>query len=321
MGEGVGDGPRTAFVLGGGGNLGAVQVGMLRAVLEHGIAPDVVVGCSVGAINGAALAVDPTIEAIDRMATMWQSLDTDALFPPGRLSQLRLVSRRSTGLVSNAALRTVVEAGIDARRFEDTKVPLHVVATSLRSGREVWFSRGPLIEPVLASAALPAVLPPVAIGDEWLIDGGVVDNVPIGRAIDMGTTRIVVFHVGNFDKPRPLPKRPLDVLLQAFSIARNHRFVRDLDVVPPDVELIVLPGVDPGNLRYNDFRRSAELIERGYESSAMALRDREPAGEVHRLAHTRDRRQPSDAEGAGHRGDARPGRRQALLDLARHRHR
>jgi NTE family protein len=80
-----------------------------------------------------------------------------------------------------------------------------------------------------------------------------------------------VFHVGNFDKPRPQPRRPLDVLLQSFSIARNHRFVRDMDIVPSDVELIVLPGVDPGTLRYNDFHRSAELIERGYESSSAAL--------------------------------------------------
>lgn len=271
MGEGGDTTTRTAFVLGGGGNLGAVQVGMLRAVFEHGIEPDVVIGCSVGAINGAAVAADPTSEVANRMAEFWRSLDADALFPPGRLSQLRLLSRRSTGLVSNEALRRLLERGLDARRFEDTKVPLHVVATSLRSGREVWFSRGPLIDPILASAALPAVLPPVTIGGEWLIDGGVVDNVPVGRAVDLGATRVVVFHVGNFDKPRPLPKRPIDVLIQAFSIARNHRVVRDLDIVPPDVEVIVLPGVDPGNLRYNDFRRSAELIERGYESAASAL--------------------------------------------------
>jgi NTE family protein len=299
VGEG-GNTIRTAFVLGGGGNLGAVQVGMLRAVLEHEIVPDVVVGCSVGAINGAAVATDPTVEATDRMAEMWRSLDADALFPPGRLSQLRLLSRRSTGLVSSDALRAVLERGLDAHRFEDTKIPLHVVATSLRTGREVWFSRGSLIEPVLASAALPAVLPPVAIGGEWLIDGGVVDNVPIGRAVDLGVDRIVVFHVGNFDKPRSLPKRPLDVLLQAFSIARNHRFVRDVDVVPPHVELVVLPGVDPGSLRYNDFRRSAELIQMGYESSSVALRDREAAGDVHRLADSDDRRQAGDTKHARH---------------------
>jgi NTE family protein len=271
MGEGEGETIRTAFVLGGGGNLGAVQVGMLRAVIEAGIEPDVVVGCSVGAINGAAIAADPTVEGAIRMADLWLSLDDDSLFPTGRLSRLRLLSRRSTGLVSNDGLRGVLEHGLAAHRFEDTKVPLHVVATSLRTGREVWFSRGPIIEPILASAALPAVLPPVAIGGEWLIDGGVVDNVPVNRALDLGAMRIVVFHVGNFDKPRPLPKRPLDVLLQSFSIARNHRFVRDLDIVPPDVELIVLPGVDPGGLRYNDFRRSAELIEKGYASAASAL--------------------------------------------------
>lgn len=276
MGEGIprgddADAGLTAFVLGGGGNLGAVQLGMLRAALEHGLVPDVVVGCSVGAINGAALAGDPTVDGVERMSDMWLALDDDSLFPSGRLSQVRLLSRRSTGIASSAGLRGVVERGLSYRRFEDSKVPLHVVATSLRTGREVWFSRGPLVEPVMASAALPAVLPPVNIGGEWLIDGGVVDNVPVGRAVDLGATRIVVFHVGNFDKPRPLPRRPIDVLLQSFSIARSHRFMRDVDIVPPGVELIVLPGVDPGTLRYNDFHRSAELIERAYESSSMAL--------------------------------------------------
>jgi NTE family protein len=269
--NGEADGQVTAFVLGGGGNLGAVQLGMLRAALEHDLVPDVVVGCSVGAINGAALAGDPTVDGVARMASMWLALDDDSLFPSGRLSQMRLLSRRSTGIASSAGLRSVIERGLAYRRFEDSKVPLHVVATSLATGREVWFSRGALIDPVLASAALPAVLPPVNIGGEWLIDGGVVDNVPVGRAVDLGATRVVVFHVGNFDKPRPMPRRPIDVLLQSFSIARNHRFVRDMDIVPPDVELIVLPGVDPGTLRYNDFHRSAELIERGYESSSAAL--------------------------------------------------
>ena len=256
--------PRTAFVLGGGGNLGAVQVGMLRAVLERGVVPDVVVGCSVGAINGAAVANDPTPDGVAAMVDMWANLDGESMFPPGRLSGLRLLTRKTAGMVANDGLRGVIERGLPIRRFEETSVPLHVVATSLAAGRETWFESGPIVEPILASAALPAVFPPVMFQGEWYIDGGVVNNVPLDRAIALGATTIYVFHVGNFEKPRAHPKRPLDVLLQSFSIARNHRWVSDRESVPDDVELVVLPAFDPGNLRYNDFRRSRELIERGF---------------------------------------------------------
>ena len=272
--------PRTAFVLGGGGNLGAVQVGMLRAVLEHGVVPDVVVGCSVGAINGAAVAAEPTVDGVAAMVDMWANLDGEAMFPTGRLSGIRLLTRKAAGMVGNDGLRGVIERGLEIRHFEETRVPLHVVATSLTTGRESWFDSGPLIEPILASAALPAVFPPVLFDGEWYIDGGVVNNVPLDRAVALGATTIYVFHVGNFDKPRAHPKRPLDVLLQSFSIARNHRWVAHRESVPEHVQLVVLPGFDPGNLRYNDFRRSRELIDRafavtsgyldGLQSEAMA---------------------------------------------------
>ena len=264
-------GTRTAFVLGGGGNLGAVQVGMLRAVLQRGIVPDLVVGCSVGAINGAAVAADPSPSGVDAMIDMWAGLDGDSMFPAGRLSAVRLLTRRAAGMVANDGLRGVLEHGLGIRRFEETEVPLQVVATSLETGRERWFSSGPLVEPILASAALPAVFPPVKIDGEWLIDGGVVDNVPLDRALALGATTVYVFHVGNFEKPRPHPKKPLDVLLQSFSIARNHRWLVDRDSVPDGVEVVVLPAFDPGNLRYNDFRRSRELIERGAAVTAAYL--------------------------------------------------
>src|SRR5439155_4947332 len=139
-------------------------------------------------------------------------------------------------------------------------LPFHVVATSLTTGRPEWFHRGPVVAPILASSALPAVLPPVEIGGELFIDGAVVDNVPISRALELGVERVVVLHVGNFERPRPHPQRPLDVLLQAFSIARNERFARESAREYDGVELIVLPGVDPGPIKRNDFSKTAHLI-------------------------------------------------------------
>jgi NTE family protein len=165
-------------------------------------------------------------------------------------------------------LRKLLEDHLPWTRFEQFPLPFQVVAASLTTGHDRWFSAGDVIDPILASAALPAIFPPVAIDGELLIDGAVVDNVPISRALTLGATRVVVFHVGNFERPRPVPRKPLDVLVQSFSIARNHRFLREVHEPPDGVELLVLPGVDPGKLRYDDFRHSRRLIASGYAHTA-----------------------------------------------------
>jgi NTE family protein len=201
---------------------------------------------------------------------VWRGIDVASLFPTGR-SVLGLLTSRGLALRGDTALRRLVETAIPFARFEDAVVPLHVVTTSLRTGRERWFDRGPVIEPILASAALPAVFPPVEIDGELLVDGGVVDNVPVSRAIALGAERVVVFHVGNFDRARPAPKRPIDVLLQAFSIARSYRFLAETEIQPPGVELIVLPGFDPGPLRRNDFSHSNALIDKAWSSTRTYL--------------------------------------------------
>jgi NTE family protein len=268
---------KTVFVLGGGGNLGAVQVGMLHAAIERGIVPDEIVGCSAGAINAAALACDPTLGGIELLRRVWSSVGDSVLGSAGRLDALRLLAHRGPSLQPNDGLRRLLETSLPHHRFEDLDVPLHVVATSLRTGRERWFSSsGDIVRAVLASAALPGVLPPVVVDGELLIDGAVVDNVPISRAYDLGADRVVVFHVGNFQRARPLPKRPIDVIVQALSIARGYRSHLDtLAAAPEGVELIVLPGIDPGKLRYNDFSRSGELVERGRTAAGAFLDLRE----------------------------------------------
>ena len=265
-------GPHTVFVLGGGGNLGAIQVGMLQAVMERGILPDAVVGCSVGAINAAGLAVDPTLDGVDRLREIWLGVQSEVIGQTSRFSSIKLLTNRGPALHTNDGLRSLLERCLPHERFEDFAIPFHVVAASLRTGRAKWFSEGPYIEPILASAALPAILPPVVIDGEPFIDGAVVDNVPISRALELGAERVVVFHVGNFDRPRPMPKRPIDVLVQAFSIARNFRFQHEISApVPEGVEMLVLPGVDPGKVRYDDFTRSRELIERGHAAAIAHL--------------------------------------------------
>jgi len=263
--------PGTAFVLGGGGNLGAVQVGMLQALFEFGVVPEVMIGCSVGALNAAGMAADPTLAGVRRVRDIWVNLDSDELWPAGRISGLWMLGRKGQAIQPNTGLRRLVERTLPYKRLEDAVIPVHVNATSLETGRGHWFTSGPAVDAILASAALPAVFPPVVIGGEAYIDGGVVDNVPISRALALGARRIFVLHVGNFARRRQLPRRPIDVLLQSFSIARNHRFLAEVDDPPPDVELVVLPAVDPGRIRRNDFSRSRDLIDRAYAAATEFL--------------------------------------------------
>lgn len=249
---------------------------MLQALVEHGIVPDVLLGCSAGALNAAGFGSDPTPSGVRRMHDQWASVRGTDIFPGGTLIGPWTVIRKGRSIYPNGALREVIESWLPHRTFEESKIPLHVVATSLDTGRECWFSSGDLIEPLLASAAIPAVFPPVEIGSERFIDGGVVDNVPMLYAVALGARRIFVLHTGNFERRRRDPRRPLDVLVQAFSIARSYRFRQELEhVVPDGVELITLPGVNPGPLRYNDFSRSAELSRRSYLAASEFLDTRQ----------------------------------------------
>jgi NTE family protein len=185
-----------------------------------------------------------------------------------------MLGRKGQAIQSNDGLRSLIERALPYRRLEDAVLPVHVNATSLETGRGHWFTSGPAVDAILASAALPAVFPPVVVDGEAYIDGGVVDNVPISRAVALGARRIFVLHVGNFARRRQLPKRPIDVLLQSFSIARNHRFLAEIDDPPPDVDLLVLPGVDPGRIRRNDFSRSRDLMDRAYTAAREYLAGR-----------------------------------------------
>jgi NTE family protein len=182
-----------------------------------------------------------------------------------------LFMRNGTSAYSDSGLRNVIKRWNHIERFEEAKVPFWVVATSLRSGVERWFHSGQLTPALLATTSLPGIFPPVDIDGDTYIDGGVVNNVPISQAIELGCKRIYVLDVGNLEKERPAPKRPYEVLMQAVSIARAHRYRYDRDHVPEGVQMIRLPAIDVGKLRYDDFNRTAELIERSYRASVAFL--------------------------------------------------
>jgi NTE family protein len=238
-------GGRTAFVLGGGGVLGAVQLGMLRALLDAGIRPDLVVGTSVGALNGAALAALPAEEVVDRLAAAWRSADTRALFGAGNMARLREFVRTGVAAHSAEPLRRMAASMLGDLRIEDLPVPFTCCAASIESAAEHWFESGPVVPAVLASAAVPGLLPPVVIDGRHYLDGGLVHSIPLGRAVELGAERVFVLQVGRVDQPLQPPRRPWEVALVAFEISRRHRYARELAALPPGVEVHVLPtGVE-----------------------------------------------------------------------------
>lgn len=269
----------TAFVLGGGGMLGAAEVGMLQCLAENAIRPDLVLGTSVGAINGAAYAADPGPATADRLARMWGELGSSDIFGGGVVSQLGTLARSSgTHLFTADRLRALLTGQVPVDRFEDLAVPFQCVAACVERACAHWFSRGPLVEAVLASCAVPGLLPTVRIDGENFLDGGLVNSLPVDRAIALGATEIYVLHVGRLEQPLNPPRRPWEVASVAFEIARRSRFTDAMATLPAEVIVHVLPtGIERtpiANLRFRSNRQVAERIERARAATATYLQER-----------------------------------------------
>ena len=264
---------RVAFVLSGGGNQGVSQVGMLRALLERGIVPDVVVGSSAGALNGAAIAADPSIETVDHLAEVWTTTESNTVFPEGRIARVWNVIQRGPSLFSATGLSEVVERSRRAERFEELTIPLRVVATDLDSGAEVVLASGPLQPALLASAALPGVFPPVEHDDRRLIDGGVVNNVPLWHAFSGPVDRVYVCNVSG-ELAERATRSPLDVVMRAFTISRGQRHHLEVRHAPKGVEVVELPRPADGRELF-DFSGGEVLIDEAYRVASEFL-DAEP---------------------------------------------
>jgi NTE family protein len=267
----------VAFVLGGGGVLGAGEVGMLRALLEAGITPDLVVGTSVGALNGAFLAADPTVETTLRLADVWRRLSEDGGVFSGSLAERMSTAVRSrTHLHRRGPLRQLLADHLPVERIEDLQVPFQCVAACIERAAEHWFDSGSLTDAVMASAAVPGLLAPVRIGDEHYLDGGLVNSIPVSRAVQLGAKTLYVLQVGRVDRPLTVPTRPWEVALVAFEIARRHRFAADMAALPDDVVAHVLPTGDDApqgmaQLRYRDVRQVSQRVERAHAATQAYL--------------------------------------------------
>lgn len=258
----------TAFVLSGGASLGAIQVGMLQALAERQVAPDLLVGTSVGAVNAAYLAGRGAgLRALDDLAATWVGLRRRDVFPLDPLRHLLALGGNSTSLFSDSGLRRLVTTHLTFTALEDATTPVHVVATNVLSGEEVLLSTGDAVSAVLASTAIPGVLPVVQREGLSLVDGGLANNTAISQAVALGADRVFVLPTGVACALAEAPRGALAVAVQALSFLIQQRLIRDVADFAGHAELHVAPPLCPLAVSPLDFRHAADLIERARQST------------------------------------------------------
>jgi NTE family protein len=262
----------TAFVLSGGGSLGAVQVGMLQALAARGFQPDMLVGASAGALNATYLGAHGfTTETVDDLAQVWRRLRRNDVYPFTPHRHLLALTGISSSLCVPDALRRLISSHVRCARLDDTVIPVHVVATDVLSGQEVLLSHAETVPAVLASASIPAVFPPVQIDGRVLFDGGVANNTPISQAVALGASRVVVLPAGIACALPSPPRTPLATAVHAISLLVQQRLAGDVAAYRDRVELIVLPPLCPLSVASTDFRHASLLIDRAREATAHWL--------------------------------------------------
>ena len=264
----------VAFVFSGGGPLGALQVGTLKALYESGIRPDMCVGTSVGALNATWTAFDPTNEGLANLEENWLRMRDSDLFPGGgrfKASWARMLVRGNR-VFENIGIRRMIETSLGRPRFEDAQIPLAVTATDLETGAEKIFNSGDIVDPLLASTAMPSIYPPVPIAGRNYIDGGVANNVPIAPAVDMGATTVYVMDSTSHSRQRRPLNRPIDYLLHAFTLARGQRFTLETEFFADKVKLVIVPSpwLD-FFVPFASMEHTAKLIEMAYDETKRFL--------------------------------------------------
>lgn len=287
----------TAFVLSGGASLGAVQVGMLQALAERDIVPDLLVGTSSGALNSAYLAGHGFgIDQSEELAAIWRSLRTWQLFRPDPRRGMGALLGHTTSFFSNRGTTDLLARHLNFAQLQDAKIPLTVVATDLQSGAEVAISSGPAAPAILASIAIPGLLPPVEWHDRTLVDGGLADDAAISQAVSAGADRIYVLPCGYPCALDETPRSALAILAHAMAVMVHERLLRDIQFYADRVDLIVLPPPCPMSVNPLDFSRADHLITRSHEAAVKHLsikggRRKDPARLIG--IHTHHRKAPS----------------------------
>ena len=268
----------TAFVLSGGASLGAIQAGMLQALYERRLKPDLIVATSAGALNGAFIAARPqAVSTAVELAEIWIELRRGQVFPLNPMTGLLGFTGAREHLVPDSGLRHLIERHLTAATIEELAIPLHLIATDVRKGEEVRLSTGPLVDSILASAAIPGVLPSVRLRGRDLVDGGVANNTPISHAVELGAERIYVLPTGQSCELDAPPHGAIGMVLQAINLLVHRRLLEDVARFGDQAELVVLPPPCPIDVQPMDFSQAECLIDHALAQSRRALDDWCPA--------------------------------------------
>jgi NTE family protein len=265
--------PHTVFVLAGGASLGALQVGMLRALYEHGVTADAFVATSVGALNAAFVASRPqTTETTWELARVWRGIERADAFPLSLRTVVGGLAGQRDHLVPARGLRQIVERHVKLDDLADAAVPLSLVAFDVTAGAETVLRDGAAVDAILAACAIPGIFPPVAMGERLLVDGGVVNNTPISHAVELGAERVYVLPTQELTYPqRPPPRTALDASIYALGLLVGSRLEADLARYQGQVELIVLPAPNTRLVQPTDFDHSSRLAADAHAASREAL--------------------------------------------------
>src|SRR5882757_5897548 len=228
------DAPKTAFVFAGGGSFGAIQVGMLQSLAAHGITADMVVGSSVGALNGAFYAGDPTLGGVERLASIWRGLRRNDVFPMSWRTVLSFLWRRDF-LIPHDGIRKLIDDHIPYRNLQDAKLPVHIVTTDIVSGDSVVLSEGPIAEAIIASTAIPGAFAPVRYKDFYLADGAISSNTPIKVAVAKGAERLIILPTGYACSTQTPPTGAVASALHALTLLIARQLVIELENLDPGI--------------------------------------------------------------------------------------
>lgn len=257
---------KTAFVFAGGGSFGAVQVGMLRSLASRGITADMVVGSSVGALNGAYYAGNPTPDGVKKLEAIWRRLRRRDVFPVDWRTMLTFLYRRDF-LITSDALRDLVESNLPYRNLEKAKIPIHIVATNILTGDTVVLSEGSAARAIVASAAIPVIFPSVRFNGFYLADGAISSNTPIKVAVARGARRLIVLPTGYacaLDRP---PLGAVANALHALTLLITRQLVSELQELDGSIEYFVVPPLCPLAGSPYDFSQTGALIETAIKST------------------------------------------------------
>lgn len=257
---------KTAFVFAGGGSFGAIQVGMLHSLAAHGITADMVVGCSVGALNGAFYAGDPTLDGVERLGVIWRALQRHDVFPITWRTMLSFLWHRDF-LIPHDGIRKLVDNHIPYRNLEQARLPLHIVATDIVSGDSVVLSEGSTAEAIVASTAIPGAFSPVRYRDHYLADGAISSNTPIQVAVSKGAKRLIILPTGHACANQDPPVGAVANALHALTLLIARQLVNELETLGPEIEYFVVPPLCPLVGSPYDFSRTADHIDRAILST------------------------------------------------------